>query len=104
MALLEIENLVIRYGKALALEGVSLKVEAGELVGVLVRTAQQDYAAQGDARAVPAQGRLDFEGVSLLPFRADQSSAAESATAPRVGGCSRALGAEESDARRLPAR
>jgi branched-chain amino acid transport system ATP-binding protein len=73
MALLEIENLVMRYGKALALEGVSLKVEAGELVGVLgPNGAGKTTLLKAIARAVPAQGRLDFEGVSLLPFRADQ--------------------------------
>ena len=35
MALLEVSDLVVHYGKALALEDVSLKVERGELVGVL---------------------------------------------------------------------
>jgi branched-chain amino acid transport system ATP-binding protein len=35
MALLEVENLVVRYDKAVILNGVSLTVEAGELVGVV---------------------------------------------------------------------
>ncbi len=35
MPLLEVKDLTVHYGKALALEGVSLSVEAGELVAVL---------------------------------------------------------------------
>ena len=35
MALLEVENLVVRYDKAVILNGVSLTVEAGELVGLV---------------------------------------------------------------------
>ena len=35
MALLEVDNLVVRYDKAVILNGVSLSVEAGELVGVV---------------------------------------------------------------------
>ena len=35
MALLEVRDLVVHYGKALALERVSLSVERGQLVGVL---------------------------------------------------------------------
>ena len=35
MALLEVENLVVRYDKAVILNGVSLTVEDGELVGVV---------------------------------------------------------------------
>ena len=73
MALLEIENLVVRYGKALALEGASLAVEASELVGVLgPNGAGKTTLLKAIARTVPASGRLDFDGVSLLPFRADQ--------------------------------
>ena len=35
LALLEVTDLVVHYGKALALERVSLSVERGQLVGVL---------------------------------------------------------------------
>jgi branched-chain amino acid transport system ATP-binding protein len=73
MALLEIEDLVVRYGKALALEGATLVVEAGELVGVLgPNGAGKTTLLKAIARAVPASGRLHFDGVSLLSFRADQ--------------------------------
>src|ERR1044071_2196340 len=73
MALLEIEDLVVRYGKALALEGASLAVEASELEGVLgPNGAGKATLLKAIAGTVPASGRLDFNGVSLLPFRADQ--------------------------------
>ena len=86
MALLEIENLVMRYGKALALEGVSLTVEAGELVGVLgPNGAGKTTLLKAIARAVPASGRLDFEGVSLLPLRADQVVGREPGLSGREG-------------------
>jgi len=35
MALLEVKNLVVHYGKALALDGVTLDVRPGDLVAVL---------------------------------------------------------------------
>lgn len=73
MALLEVENLFVRYGKALALEGATLAVNAGELVGVLgPNGAGKTTLLKAIARAVPAEGRLDFDGASLLPFRADE--------------------------------
>src|SRR5262245_2254290 len=73
MALLEIADLVVRYGKALALEGVTLRVDAGELVGVLgPNGAGKTTLLKAIARAVPGQGWLEFDGASLRPFRADQ--------------------------------
>ena len=39
MPLLEVSDLRVSYGKALAIESVSIKVEKGELVGVLGPTA-----------------------------------------------------------------
>ena len=68
MALLEISDLVVRYGKALALDGVRFSVEAGELVGVLgVEQAQHQVGGvlgghgEVDAMPVPrgAQGVRD---------------------------------------------
>ncbi len=56
MALLEVENLVVHYGKALALDGLSLRVDRGELVGVLgPERRRQNHAAEGDLadRAAP---------------------------------------------------
>ena len=66
MALLEVRNLVVHYGKALALEGVSLAVEAGELVGVLgPNGAGKTTLLKAISRAVPSRGEILFDGRSL---------------------------------------
>lgn len=84
MALLEVENLVVRYDKAVILNGVSLTVEAGELVGVvgpngagkstllraisgLVRFEQRmKRGAAGDI-VLEGQVRFDGERIDDLP-------------------------------------
>jgi branched-chain amino acid transport system ATP-binding protein len=65
--LLEIDNLVVRYGKALALDRLSLKVEPNELVAVLgPNGAGKTTLLKAIARAVPpASGRVGFNGRSL---------------------------------------
>ena len=66
MALLEVRNLVVHYGKALALEGVSLQVEAGELVAVLgPNGAGKTTLLKAVSRAVPSHGDIVFNGKSL---------------------------------------
>jgi branched-chain amino acid transport system ATP-binding protein len=67
MALLEIADLEVRYGAALALDGVSLKVKAGELVGVLgPNGAGKTTLLKTISRAVPpASGRVMFDGRAL---------------------------------------
>ncbi|HYM03384.1 MAG TPA: ABC transporter ATP-binding protein [Stellaceae bacterium] len=66
MALLDVRNLVVHYGKALALDGVSLAVEAGELVGVLgPNGAGKTTLLKAISRAVPSQGDIVFNGKSL---------------------------------------
>ena len=71
MALLEIDNLVVHYGKALALEGVSLEVQPGELVGVLgPNGAGKTTLLKAISRAVPGAGRLMFNGQDLTPLPA----------------------------------
>ena len=73
MALLEITNLVVRYGKALAIDGVSLKVEAGELVGVLgPNGAGKTTLLKAISRVVPSEGDLRFDGPTLQALRPDQ--------------------------------
>ena len=67
MALLEVTNLIVHYGKALALEGVSLAVEPGELVGVLgPNGAGKTTLLKAISRTVPpSAGHITFNGASL---------------------------------------
>ena len=66
MALLEVSNLVVRYGKALALEGVSLAVEPGELVGILgPNGAGKSTLLKAISRTVSSDGELRFKGAPL---------------------------------------
>lgn len=71
--LLEIEHLDATYGKATALEGISMHVERGELVAVLgPNGAGKTTLLKAISRSVASQGRLDFDGASLngLPAHA----------------------------------
>jgi branched-chain amino acid transport system ATP-binding protein len=67
MALLEITDLEVRYGSALALDGVSLSVGAGQLVGVLgPNGAGKTTLLKAISRSVPpASGRVVFNGMPL---------------------------------------
>jgi branched-chain amino acid transport system ATP-binding protein len=67
MALLEIADLEVRYGAALALDGVALNVRAGELVGVLgPNGAGKTTLLKAISRTVlPVSGRVTFDGRAL---------------------------------------
>jgi branched-chain amino acid transport system ATP-binding protein len=67
LALLEVADLVVHYGKALALEGVSLAVEPGELVGVLgPNGAGKTTLLKAISRTIPSSsGRVTFKGDTL---------------------------------------
>jgi len=67
MALLEITDLQVRYGNALALDGVSLSVGAGQLVGVLgPNGAGKTTLLKAISRTVPPRsGRVVFNGLPL---------------------------------------
>jgi branched-chain amino acid transport system ATP-binding protein len=66
LALLEVADLVVHYGKALALDGVTLHVEPGELVGVLgPNGAGKSTLLKAISRAVPSRGKLVFNGRPL---------------------------------------
>jgi branched-chain amino acid transport system ATP-binding protein len=65
--LLEIENIVVRYGKALALDRLSLRVEPNELVAVLGSNgAGKTTLLKAIARTVPlSSGHIRFKGSAL---------------------------------------
>jgi branched-chain amino acid transport system ATP-binding protein len=65
--LLEIENLVVRYGKALALDRLSLRVEPNELVAVLGSNgAGKTTLLKAISRTVPlSSGHVRFNGSTL---------------------------------------
>jgi branched-chain amino acid transport system ATP-binding protein len=67
LALLEVTDLVVHYGKALALERVSLSVARGELVGVLgPNGAGKSTLLKAISRSViPSFGHVSFDGQSL---------------------------------------
>ena len=66
MALLEVADLVVHYGKALALDGVSLSVEDGEVVGVLgPNGAGKSTLLKAISRVVPSAGSIRLRGRSL---------------------------------------
>jgi branched-chain amino acid transport system ATP-binding protein len=66
MSLLEIADLRVSYGKALALESVSIKVEKGELIGVLgPNGAGKTTLLKAISRSIDSRGTLKFKGATL---------------------------------------
>ncbi len=71
--LLELRNLSVSYGKAVALEDVTLHIERGEFVAVLgPNGAGKSTLLKAISRAQPSTGTLEFNGESLqsLPAHA----------------------------------
>jgi branched-chain amino acid transport system ATP-binding protein len=71
--LLEVHQLSVSYGKALALENVSLQVGPGEFIAVLgPNGAGKSTLLKAISRAQPSSGKLAFRGESLqaLPAHA----------------------------------
>ena len=71
--LLEIDKLSVSYGKAVAIEEVSLRVAEGEFVAVLgPNGAGKSTLLKAISRSQPSTGRLEFRGESLhaLPAHA----------------------------------
>jgi branched-chain amino acid transport system ATP-binding protein len=71
--LLEVEKLSVSYGKAVALEDVSLRVAEGEFVAVLgPNGAGKSTLLKAISRAQPSSGGLRLRGESLHAFAAHQ--------------------------------
>ena len=71
--LLEIEQLNASYGKAMALENVSLRIAPGEFVTVLgPNGAGKSTLLKCISRMMASSGTLNFEGTSLHGFAAHQ--------------------------------
>ena len=66
MPLLDVADLKVSYGKALAIESVSIRVEKGELVGVLgPNGAGKTTLLKAISRSIASSGTLAFKGQSL---------------------------------------
>ncbi len=73
MALLEIEGLSVRYGKALAIENLSMQIVAGEIVAVLgPNGAGKSSLLKAISGSVERSGRISFEGHNIGALRVDR--------------------------------
>ena len=71
--LLEIGHLCVSYGKAVALEDVSLRVELGEFVAVLgPNGAGKSTLLKAISRSQPSTGKLELRGESLQELAAHE--------------------------------
>ena len=71
--LLEIGGLTVRYGKALALENVSMTIGEGEIVAVLgPNGAGKSTLLKAISRMQPSQGTLNLRGESIQSLAAHQ--------------------------------
>lgn len=67
--MLKINQLSAAYGKAMALENISLEIKPGELVAVLgPNGAGKSTLLKVISRAISSQGQLDFNGKSLHDY------------------------------------
>jgi branched-chain amino acid transport system ATP-binding protein len=83
MPWLELGNLAVSYGKAVAIADVSFAVERGEIVGLLgPNGAGKTTIMKAVARAIPSRGTLQFDGRSLHGLRPDQVVACGIALCP----------------------
>src|SRR5215218_5587902 len=68
MALLDVEDLHVRYGAIVALRGMSLTVNEGEIVGLIgVNGAGKSTTMKAIMQIVkPDRGKITYEGQSLI--------------------------------------
>lgn len=73
MAFLQIDKLTCFYGKALALDGVSLRVEQDELVAVLgPNGAGKTTLLKAISRIIPSSGSIQFDGQQVQGLPAER--------------------------------
>jgi branched-chain amino acid transport system ATP-binding protein len=74
MALLEIEDLHVRYGAIQAVRGISLRVEAGEIAAVLGSNGAGKTTTLRTIAGLlqPAEGRIVFDGMDLHKMAAHE--------------------------------
>ena len=95
--MLQIADLTVRYGHFLALDGVSLKVDKGEIVGII---GPNGAGKSTLLRAVvglvpPASGSIELKGRSLLPIEPFARVRAGVALAPEGRGLFANMSVEE---------
>jgi len=86
--MLEIENLSITYGKHMALEKVSARVDEGHMVAVLGANGAGKSSLLGaiGGRVKPASGMIRFRGADLLALKAHERVEAGIAMVPEGRG------------------
>ena len=90
MPLLDIRNLVVRYGEIEALRGVTIAVEAGQVVTLLgANGAGKSTTLRAiSGLAKPASGDILFDGSSIAGLGRRRSFAWASRMYRKGGGCS----------------
>ncbi|KJZ17898.1 ABC transporter ATP-binding protein [Loktanella sp. S4079] len=95
--MLEVENLTVTYGKHVALDGASIKVEAGQMVAILGANGAGKSSLLGavGGRIAPTSGAITYKGKSLLDMPAHRLADAGIALVPEGRGIFPALSVAE---------
>ena len=74
MALLEIDNVSVRFGGIVALDGLTFAIEPGQILGLIGPNGAGKTTMFNVISRVyqPTSGRITFDGADLLTVRADQ--------------------------------
>src|SRR6185312_11911956 len=74
MALLEVENIVVRYGRITALDGISLRVEEGEIVTLIGANGAGKTTTLRSISGLlrPVSGTIRFRGKDIARVSPDE--------------------------------